>query len=223
MKLENIILGRAIRIVRIIGRPGGFYLHDLNQAMVERYGFVKVPTKLEEFDETKGVTYQHGKFSIKTADASREIVIGSFQVYSNGLIADTSSSTDHADQFLDDVIAWAGKTYGITIPDNQKIENIYLSNLEVSTIKPLPVYIPSASILVEDISRYLNQYGLKHEPYEATGFMLHFDKTLSPNSFLTNFTLARREGVPFAAGLYFSSAPLKTTDHIALLEKLEKT
>lgn len=197
-------------------------MHDANKAMVERYGFIKVPTTLEEYDETKGVTFQHGKFSIKTADGVREIVIESFQVYNNGLVADTRSNTDDAEQFLEDVIAWANKAYQILIPENQTITNIYLSNLEISLTTPLPSHIPSASLAEKEISRYLNQYGIKHDPYEATGLTLHFDKTLSPNSALTGFTLARREGVPFATGLYFSSAPLKTADHIAMLGILDQ-
>lgn len=223
MKLETILLGRVIRTVRFIGRPGGLYLHDANKTLIERYGFVNVPTKLEEYDENKGVTFRHGKFSVRTAEGTRDIVIDSFQVFNNGLLADTRSDTADADQFLDDVITWGMKTWGAIIHDSQPMEKTFLSNLEISLTKPLATYLPSSGLLGGEISRYLTAYGLKHESYEATGLVLHFDKTTLPNSLLTNFTLARREGVPFKTGLFFSSAPLKTADHIALIEKLDKT
>lgn len=223
MKLETILLGRAIRLVRFIGRSGSIYLHDANKALIERYGFIKVPTTLEEYDQGKGITFRHGKFLVDTAEGSRDVVIDSFQIYNNGLIADTQSDTANADQFLDDVITWSTKTWGAMIHDSQPVEKIFLSNLEVSLAKPLTSYLPSSVLLGGEISQYLTEYGLQHEPYEATGFTLHFDKTLSPNSVLSNFTLARRDGVAFKVGTYFSSAPLKTADHIALLEKLEKT
>lgn len=222
MKLETILLGRVIRPGRFIGRPGGLYLYDVNKALIERYGFAKAPVKLEEYDESKGVTYQHGKFSAKTSEGVREIVIDMFQIFNNGVLADVRFDTSAADQFLDDVIAWSVTTWGAIFQDNEPVEKIYLSNLEISFSKPLTAYVPSSSLLGGEISKYLTQYGLKHEPYEVTGIALHFDKTLMQNSLLTNFTLARREGSSFKTGLYFSSAPLKTADHISLLENLEK-
>jgi hypothetical protein len=35
------------------------------------------------------------------------------------------------------------------------------------------------------------------------------------------FTLERRIGLPFSANVFFSQAPLKSGDHLALLEALE--
>jgi hypothetical protein len=187
---------------------------------VDRYKFLKVPQTLEEYDEAKGVTFRHGKFQYTRGKETRDVVIDSLQVYNNGLLADTRSDTEDADEFIDDLLAWAVKTYDITIPA-QRVEQIYLSNLEISSSKTLSNYIPSSKDISEELARYLTEYGIKHEPFEPVSFALHFDKTVLPNSLLTNFTLQRRETVPFSSGLYFSSAPLKTKDHLALLEKLD--
>jgi hypothetical protein len=214
VKLEQIILGRAIRIIRINSRP--LYMLDAIKPLVDQYKFLKVPQTLEEYDGTKGITFRHGKFNAN----GRDIVIDSFQVFNNGLLVDTREDTEDADRFIDDVIGWGVKTFGFVVPE-QSVERVYLSNLEISLIKPLSTYIPIAQQLSGDISHHLTEYGLKHEPFETVVFTLNFDRTGLPNSFLTNFTLQRLDGAPFSSGLYFSSAPLKTKDHIALLQKMD--
>lgn len=214
MKLETILVGRAIRLLRFTGRP--LYMADVVRPLVERYKFLKVPQALEEFDETKGITFGHGKFTYE----GKDVVIDSFQVFNNGLIADTREDTQDADKFLDDVIEWGVKELDRVIPV-QSVEMLYLSNLEISLKTPLATYLPVAQQFTGEISRYLTEYGLKHEPFEMVSFMLNFDRIKLPNSALTNFSIQRREGVPFESGLYFSSAPLKTKDHIALLQKID--
>lgn len=214
MKLESILLGRAVRLMRFTGRP--LHMLDAIKYLVEQYKFMKVPQTLEEFDEAKGVTFRHGKFSARGI----EIVIDSFQVYNNGLLVDTREDAEDADRFIDDVIERSMKTFGLVVPD-QLIEKVYLSNLEISLTTPLATYMPIAQQLTGEISRYLTEYGLKHEPFETVSFALNFDRTKLPNNVLTNFTIQRREGIPFNSGLYFSTAPLKTKDHIALLQKID--
>ncbi len=190
---------------------------DAIKPLVEQYKFVKVPQGLEDWDDSKGITFRHGKFHSK----GKDVVIDSFQVFNNGLMVDTRQDNEEAERFIDDVIEWGVKTYGLAIPEDQLIEKIYLSNLEVTLDKPLSDHVPVSKRLGTEISRYLTEYGIKHEPYEATGYALNFDKMSLPNSVLANFSLQRREGIPFSSGIYFSSAPLKTQDHIALLKTLD--
>ncbi len=212
MKVKNILLARAIRLLRFTGRP--LYMHDVMKPIVEQYKFLKVPQTLEEFDDTKGITFSHGKFNSR----GRDVVIDSFQIFNNGLVADTREDTEDADKFLDDVIEWGVKTLDRILPE-QSVETLYLSNLEISLTTPLSTYMPIEQQLTGEISRYLKEYGVKHEPFELVSFALNFDRIKLP-SVLTNFTIVRREGESFDSGLYFSTAPLKTKDHIALLEKL---
>lgn len=214
MKVENILLARAIRLLRFTGRP--LYMPDVIRPLVEQYKFLKVPQTLEEFDEAKGITFGHGKFN----SGGRDVVIDSFQIFNNGIVADTREDTEESDKFLDDVIAWGVKALGRILPA-QSVERLYLSNLEMSLKTPLATYIPSGQQLSGELSRYLSEYGLTHEPFEMVSFALNFDRIKLPNSVLTNFTIQRRDGVPFNSGLYFSTAPLKTKDHIALLHKID--
>ena len=214
MKLEKILLGRAIRLLRFTGRP--LYMPDVTKSFVDQYKFLKFPQTLEDFDPAKGITFQHGKLS----SGGKDIIIDSFQIYNNGLLADTRDDAENADIFLDNIIEWGTKTFGQIITD-QSIENVYLSNLEISLSNLLPTYAPVSKQLDAEISRYLTEYGLKHAPFELTSLVLNYDKTRMPDSVLSNFTLQRRDGMPFDSGRYYSTAPLKTKDHIALLQKID--
>lgn len=218
MKVEDILLGRAIRLLRINSRP--LYITDAVQPLVDRYKFLKFPQTLEEYDLTKGITFSHGKFQPRAEKNKRDVVIDSLQIYSNGVLVDTRGDTEDADHFIDDLLKWSVEFFEIEIPD-QRIDKVYLSNLEIVLSKTLFSHIPTAKPLGEWISAYLSEYGLKHDAFEPTGFALNFDRTSLPGSILTNFSLQRRENTPFSSGIYFSSAPLKTKDHIALLQKLD--
>ena len=201
-------------MISFVSRP--IYMLDAIKPLVDRYNFLKVPQTLEEFDETKGITFRHGKFHSN----GRDIVIDVFQVFNNGLLVDTREDTEDAERFIDDVVEWGSKTYGLVVSE-APVEHVYLSNLELFLTNSLSTYIPIAPKLSGEISHYLTEYGIKHEPFETVNFVLNFDRVRLPNSVLTNFTLQRREGVPFSSGLYFSSAPLKTKDHIAILQKMD--
>jgi hypothetical protein len=187
----------------------------------ERYGFLRVPTKLEDFDEGKGIKLEHGKFTVTRQGTPTDIVIDSFVVYTNGIVADTRSFTDEADAFLDDAIQFAMESFKLTLPEKQRIEKVYLSNLEVVLNKPTDAYFGPAAMLSNEIQKCLESYALKSIPYTLTGTTFFMDKTKIHNTVLTPFSIDRREGLSFDENIYFSSAPLKTQDHVTILEKLD--
>lgn len=216
MKLQKILNARAVRLMQITSRP--LHMLDAVSLLREQYKFVKSPQSLEEYDVTKGIIFSHGKFS----SAGRDIVIDSFQVYSNGLLVDTREDTDESDNFIDDALAWGVQRLGMTIPE-QQIERVYASSLVVSLNTPLAVYAPIAQQISSKLSSYLSGYGLTPDPFETASLSLNFDRSKSelPKSMLANFTIERREGVAFDSNLYFCTAPLKTKDHIALLQEID--
>ena len=221
MKLESILLGRSTRAMRIIQPPGGIHLQRAVHAMEERYGFIQVPKTLAEYDETKGVNFRHGKFTVIRQRKKNEIVIDALSIYSDGLLAEARSYTDDTDSFLDDVVAWGTKEFALIVPPDQKIENYYISNLEISLDSDLHDFFSAASLVAKQLSGCLTNYGTKFGPFDTTSFTMNFDRKEHMPSILSNFTLQRREGVPFSSRLYFSSAPLKTEDHMSLLQVLD--
>ena len=125
MRLERVLLGRAIRLMRISG-PGGGEIYGINlaRACEARYGFLQSPRTLEEFDLTKGVTFLHGYFQ-------NRIVIDRFQVFQNGMLAEAKINTDECDAFLDDAVEWVKKEGGIGAIEETGSPRFYSSNLEV--------------------------------------------------------------------------------------------
>jgi hypothetical protein len=51
---------------------------------------------------------------------------------------------------------------------------------------------------------------------------MHYDSAAMPVPRPPEFSFERRAGVIYASNEYFSSAPLRTADHIRILHELEK-
>ena len=82
----------------------------------ERYKFLKVPTTVEELfpvdPSTHPIKFEQGRF---TRDDKSEVVIESFLLLPNALVAQTHTSTDDAEAFLKDYIDDANKESTETI------------------------------------------------------------------------------------------------------------
>ncbi len=227
MKLVSIVLGQAVRLFRVSNPIGGTYLPDVVTAFRERYGFLEVPTKVAEYDASKGVTFGHGKFKVRSRKSpqgrvSEEIVIDSFQVFNDGLVVNTKAFVEDAELFLDDVIVWVTQTFGYNILDDPPVQRTYISQIEVAFPGSLLPLFDKIGILNKRITTALTSYGKVPPSYEVSGFILHCDTTKVLPPIPTGFTFERRAQHPYTSNLYFSSAPLKTSDHLKVLEELEK-
>lgn len=228
MELIAIVLGQAVRLFKASDPIGGTYLPDLVTGFKERYGFLETPISLQEYDATKGITFQHGKFQVPPRNlpdgrAYNEIVIESFQIFNDGLVVGTKAFAEDADLFLDDVIQWAKSKYRASIFEHTPMKCAYNSNLEVSCSKPLTTLIDKISRLNKQVTTAITSYGSTTPPsFQISGFTLHCDLTSIEPPRPSAFTFERRAGEPYSSNLYFSTAPLKTEDHLKLLEELEK-
>lgn len=227
MKLVSIVLGKAVRLFRAANPVARTYLPDVVEAFRERYGFLEVPTKLAEYDPTKGITFGHGKFKVRTTESaegrvSEEIVIDSIQIFNDGLVVNTRAFVEDADLFLDDLIAWAIKKFGYNILDDPPIQRTYASHIEVTFQGSLVPLFNKIGILNKRITTALASYGKAPPSYEVSGFSLHCDTTKLFPPIPTAFTFERRTQHSYTSNLYFSTAPLKTSDHLKVLEEIEK-
>lgn len=218
MKIRSILQGQVLRFIRASNPMGNYYMPDVVKALRERYGFVVTPTTLQEFDAQKGITFQHGRFAVKHEKGKREeIVIDKFQVFSDGVLAESKVTTEDIDLFVDDIIKFGVDEFGLKVLDDP-IKRAYLSSFEIEChdleLPPFP--------LGQKIEEYLRGYGQDPQPFETRSITVYYDTsiTLKPTPFA--FIFARREGIPNSANIYFSSAPLTTIDHHALLGEVEK-
>ena len=64
-------------------------------------------------------------------------------------------------------------------------------------------------------------YGQQVPSFEATTLAFQCDLSKVENINPEMFTFERRAEKPFDSGLFYSAAPLKTADHLELLNELE--
>jgi len=218
MKFRQTILARSIRQVTAIGT--GAPRADVIRKIKEKYQFLKAPERYEEMfpnpllQPPPPITFQGGKFSV----GKRDFGIVTLQFLPGMFFVDTQTDTDDADLVLDDYIATANKENPESIIPSGP--TYYLSQIEVNMEKvpdlPSP-YQDAAQI----IDRFLADYGLSVPKYGFWATHLNLDThglgVMAP----AFFALERRVGFPFNAKVFFSQAPLRTKDHIAVLEKLD--
>lgn len=217
MKLREILVGQAIRFIRLQEPIGGIYIPEFVKAVQEQYKFVTVPKALADFDRAKGIKFEHGYFMLE----DRKIVLDRVDIFNNGISVGTRAYTEDVDQFLDSVIEWSTKVMGMRQDASSPTEKLFLSNVEVEMKNVLSTRSKFSDAVSKALAKQLSEYGIQAKPFETIGITMHFDSlNLSP-PIATNFKLERREGHEFGKDVFFSSAPLKTKDHLELLQQIE--
>jgi hypothetical protein len=212
----------AVRTARLIAHlsveelnPAGRPLaHNYMQAFVERYSFIKRPTTADEILDTqnKGVTFEVGKWN--------DVGIAKVVLYDWGVVVETNTSTDASEAILQDMLDWGAETFGMSNRPSLITQRNYLSELVVSSDVSLPAISTHFQHLSNKVTGLVSRYVGKSLPFETTGFSLAFDNTLS-KQLSTPFIFQRLADASFSEKKYYSGAPLKTPDHLVILEELE--
>lgn len=232
MKLLAVLFSQSMRFIRFANPMGTIYMPDAVKALQDRYGFIQVPTSLQEYDLTKGVAFSHGKFalqkrlSLKGVEPefkSDVIVIDKFQIYGNGMLAETKSFVESADLFIDDVIRWGTEKFGLRLLEDPPVRKLFMSQLEVKLDTPvLSSLVQQSNPITKQLSSYFKNYDIECPPFEINSFAFHYDLTNCQAPAPTAFNIERRAGHPYSSNVYFSGAPLTTRDHLDLLTILDK-
>jgi hypothetical protein len=96
----------------------------------------------------------------------------------------------------------------------------FQSKLEIVSDKDIQSTFDKFSQVGSLIASLLTSYGLTAAPYNVAGFAMQYEpqKDAMGNP---DFEFARRKGQSYEAGIYYSSAPLRTKDHLLVLEMVE--
>lgn len=216
MKLLSVNRARSIWLVSLLDlNPFGRSSFSQVPAIVEKYKFRQAPSKYEEFDTTKGVKFLGGTF-LKNGHEEKLVEL---TLFSDGILADTRSSTDDSDAFLEELLTWQAKEYGV-IPYQEVLRSkLYLSELWVRSERPLGLI----NSRLEAFSNHLTSLisGYYHVPikYETSGITFSTEPGVSNPP--APFKFERALDVPFKENRYYSVAPLPTAAHLELLEELE--
>lgn len=216
MKLLAIRLARSIWLIpQYFLNPRGIHTRPVIEAMTTRYEFIKSPRDFPfPPPPGQGLRWEGGMFNGKEG----AVQVTSVAVHEDGLILDTRSSTDDCDAFLEDVVSWVSKEFGLPTYAELPIRRIYASELNVVFPKPPAVLNPSLKPFLDDLSSVMADDRTGKPDFLA--LQISTDQTRSRNPLV--FKLEREINTPFEENRYYSFAPMKTALHIKLLEQLEK-
>lgn len=211
MELVSITLARVVAMIQLqewdpFGRT--LTLEALAK-LGGRFSFAKAPARLEDLDLQKGIELSEGKLG--------EIRIDRITVFLNGIVIDTRSSTEDSERILDDVLALAQQAFGANIkPARQSFLSQFIFRSEMRLAALNPALPKIANILTERASA-----DLKHPfAFEPTAILLNVD-TSQAKTVPAMFSIERRAEIPFAENTYFSSAPLRTNQHMEIVKAFE--
>jgi hypothetical protein len=181
--------------------------------LVSTYKFKTLPDRTKK--ESEGIKFQNGEFMLKEGELPISV---DFSIFPGGLIVDTRCSTDASDGFLVDLFTKLSKDFAIPPYTEIIREKKYFSQLWVLTDKSLDVLNPKLQKLNSFLSKYVHGGGID---FEVGGISFWPEQTAQypPSPFL----IERAAGIPFSEKRYFSRAPLKTDQHLGLLNILEET
>ena len=214
MNLLSVNLARSIWLGPMLDlNPRGASLsHILFQFLVDTYKFKKYPSPTEIVDLSNGVKFQDGDFNI----GNDFPILVNLSLHNDGVIADTHSSTNHSDAFLEEIYTRFCELF--KMPNYQSVlrKKLHLSQVFVSTNKSLEIINPK----LKQVSQYLaNTVGQGDRIFQLGGISFWPDQQDKFNP--APFTFERTINVPFSENRYYSAAPLQTDQHLELLDKLE--
>jgi len=212
MELAAIHQARALAFVEPIdlNPKGRVFYPDLVKAIVARYNFQKFPQKIEELDETKGVTFGEGRLG--------HTVIDEFIIYAYGLLLGTRVSTQESRRLLEEAIDWGSKELGLVKKPVPRW--LYASQITFHSKAPLTNAGVGIQQLASGIAKSVEETTGENLKYELTALFVDFDQ-LTRKHPLGRFSIQRRDNTPFSENKYFSDAPLQTDVHIKLVEQFE--
>jgi len=197
-------------------------MRDIIEFIAQSYQFAvkpQIPPNIPPFMIPIFV-FQSGQFVI----GDEKLPIIQLAVIQNGDIV-TASTTEVADRILDDFMSRMDSNFGYRFGEAVEKTRSYMSSFVVEFDKPLEEKI-SALKRFEEI---LNGASIRSEPFKikrlafGSGDIQQLQSISSIDEMKkSDFFIERRVGEPYARNRYFCSAPMKTADHVKLLELIER-
>jgi hypothetical protein len=215
MELMSILLARAMAWVEPtdLNPKGAVFYPELTKALLARYNFQKFPQKLEDFDESKGVTFGVGRLG--------DTVIEQLVIYTYGIVLDTRISTQESKRLLEEAFQWGSKELGLVYTPAMVTRWQYASHVTFRTNVPMTNASPALQRLAEGVSQSVAETTGEHFEYDVPFIVVDYDQLRRKHP-VGRFSIQRRDNTPFSENKYFSDAPLPTDVHLRLLESFER-
>jgi hypothetical protein len=219
MKIQNVISAKSLWFmdIRQLNPRGRNIYKVIIPQLVQWYGFTEPK---EPYDENHlGVQFMNGEFSPTQDGRSGDLTGINLTVYFNGLLAHTSTSTDDADHFLEQVAARLVKEGSISFHPGLVKSKRYQSEVVAHAEQAInfPAFDKFCSILTS-----MAYPDSKTQMFGTTGIIFDTDsELLGVNRKRPQFTLERKVDLTWSENLYYSQAPLSTQQHEKALNALE--
>lgn len=210
MDLLQIELSKITQLTVVQRAKGQLFMPLAASALVQRYHFQKYPT---DALADPPLTFTHGLF--------RDTAIQQLSIYNDGIVVESASPSDLLDDFLKDLFGWGESEFGLKEVPALRIARVYESALVVSMDIDDEKIMPWAAPAMKVMREKWEKGGRPAGPIMFQGVRLTTDPT-NRNITPITFNLERRANIPFERGIYFSAAPLSTTDHLEVLAQIEK-
>ena len=212
MQLLNVMSARSTWLFDLndLNPRGKSLFSDLIDWLKTNYAFQKVPSSTSDH-----LSFKEGRFKGR----EEAFVAIDLTVYTDGLIANTSSSTADTDRFLEHVLITAATHFNLVYHSEMIRSKLYLSELTVHLDHPLANLDPKLSAFATKISSVGGKY--IGAPFEAGGISFWTDLAHAAVKH-PPFSIERRLNAPFSENRFFCRAPFQTEDHIALLNDFEQ-
>lgn len=215
MELASVLLARALAWVEPIdlNPRGAVFYPELTKTLVARYNFQKFPQTLEDFDESKGVTFAVGRLG--------DTVIEQLVIYTYGIMLDTRVSTQESRRLLEEAFEWGRKELGFVYKPAMVKRWQYASQVTFRSTSPMTGANSAVGKLAASVAKGVADIMGENLKYDLAILSVDYDQ-LTRKHPLGRFSIQRRDNTPFSENKYFSDAPLPTDIHIQLLEQFEK-
>jgi hypothetical protein len=215
MELMNVVKARAIWLFDSsdLNPRGKSLFPNLVDWLKDTYNFSKVPSSKTDYDETKALAFLDGKFQVREGT----FVGVDLRMYTDGFIADTRSSTDDSDAFLNAALQAVVREFDLVPGAEKTRRTTYGSEIVVRCDRPLISLNPRLRDVCLRLSNTLGIQG--KNSFDMFGFTCAIDPSVPLP--VQPFRFERKLNTPFSENRYYSAAPLRTKDHLEILNELE--
>jgi hypothetical protein len=217
MKRINVLGAKSIWLFDIndLNPHGKDIVSTLPHLIKSKYSFEKAPASMAAVDpETKGLKFERGRFQVRES-----YITVSLEIYNDGLVANSWSSTRDTDLFVEDLLMTAAKEVSLPYSPDIIRAKMHTSELTVRLDFPLSNLNHKLAEFAAKISQACGHSAIP--PFETTGVVFGIDLFMSQLK-LSEFRIEPRVGFPFSDRRFYSKAPLHTDQHQELLEEFEK-
>ena len=197
MELINVALARSIWLFDLndLNPQGKSIFPDAFAWLREKYAFDTFPKTIGDKDpEKNGFLFKNGKFQI-----DEDSIHVNFSIYTDGLVAETRSSTERGDLLLEEILRSTASRYGLMLRPDMVRKKQYVSELTIRLEHSPGDLNEKISRFSELLSRLFTRHSLP--AFEFTGMVFAPDTSASSYK-PPGFMVERKQGAPFADNRY---------------------